>query len=230
MIDDALRIKYPNLMERKPGTASMGQKWTLDNLRDGLQYFFEINGQYPSAWEINAFNYLPTSRSIQRSFGGLVALRTKLGLTGPLNYSKGVPRSKQAGNAYRRAQSQEEEFYNFLISKMPAYRVHEHKVLRPGNVSCDFFVYTTTTSGVAIDLFYAKDSHSASGSVIIKTKKYKHFPFPVFYVLVGNNNISQTELERLVVNKLLILPVQIRLLTEGDFKSNFDQLIKSKWI
>lgn len=213
-------------MRRKPGTASQGQEWKLDNLRDGLKYYYDLNGKYPTAWEIDAFDFLPSARSIQRSFGGLVSLRTKLGLAGPTNFAKGETRSKQAQEAILRAHSQEEEFYNFLISRIPEYRVHEHKVLRPGGVSCDFFIYTTLKSGVAIDLFYAKNIHSVQGVVVIKTRKYLHFPFPVFYVLVGNENISQQQLDKIMSNKKISLPVQIKLFCESSFKNDFSNIIQ----
>lgn len=225
-LSDELRGKYPSLMHRKPGTASQGQEWELENLRDGLQYYFDVNGRYPTSWEIDAFDFLPTARSIQRSFGGLVSLRTKLGLAGPTNFTKGEYRSKQAQEAILRAHSQEEEFYNFLTSKIPEFRVHEHKVLRPGGVSCDFFVYTKLNSGIAIDLFYAKDIHSVKSIVAIKTKKYLHFSFPVFYVLIGNETIRQEQLDTLVSNKKNSFPNQIKLINESSFKENFSSLIR----
>lgn len=213
-----------NLRKR---TSHVEEKWTLENLRAGLDYFFEINNRYPTVKEVDVFEYLPTSRTIQRSFNGLMELRKTLGLNTPINHSSGVTRSKTAQDADKRAQIYEKEFYNYLISKIPEVRIHEHKIIRPGDTAADFFIYTSDTKGIVIDLFYAVDIYSLCNVVNIKFKKYSSVEFPVYFVLVGNEKITQEIIDQKIENRKNKLSGHIRVLTEESFKNSLDELLLS---
>jgi len=205
-------------------------KWSLANIKDGLLYFYEINNRYPSSVEIDKFEYLPSSRSIQRTFGGLVNMRKELGLERSHNYTKGAKRSKMAKEADNRARIYEKEFYDFLVSKIPEVRVHEHKIIRPGETASDFFIYTNETSGIFLDLFYAKDITSLAGIVNIKTNKCLNVNCPVYFILMGNDQISQREIDEKMLNKKILLPRHIKVITEGYFKQNFSLFVNLKAI
>lgn len=216
---------YQNLQKRKTGSLANGQKWSLDNIKDGLEYYREMHGVYPTSKEIDSFEYLPSARSIQRTFGGLVKIRAQLCLSGPNDYTRGETRSAKAQEADIRARAYEEEFFNFLSSHIAEMRIHEHKVIRPGNVSCDFFVYTSETNGMVLDLFYAADIINVSKIVNIKYKKYLDVRFPVLFIVVGNERILQNEIDQMIVNRKIPLPSNMRVMCESTFKSNFDKLI-----
>lgn len=223
-----METKYQNLKKRKLGFLANGQKWTLDNIKDGLEYYRELYGNYPTSKEVDRFEFLPAARSIQRNYGGLVNLREQLGLSGSHNYSKGKERGAKAQEADRRARVYEEEFFYFLSSQFAEIRIHEHKVIRPGNVSCDFFIYTSDTEGVIIDLFYAADIDSVSKVVNIKYKKYLEVKFPVLFIVVGNEKISQSSINTMAENRKIILPAFMKVMNESEFKVNLDKFIKIK--
>src|SRR5579872_7439685 len=147
--------KYQNLKKNTKGFQK--EKWTIENIKDGLEYFNELNGRYPSSMEIDSFEYLPTRRMIERNFGGIVNLRKTLNLQGSSDFTKGEVRSAMAKKAFIRAQDYERDFYFYLIKKIPEVRVHEHKIIRPGDTASDFFIYTSSNKGIMIDLFYAQD-------------------------------------------------------------------------
>ena len=68
-------------------------KWTIKQIKAGLELYKELNGNYPSSHEIDTFEYLPSSRSIQRSLGGLEKVREALGFDLSLtNLTKGTIR------------------------------------------------------------------------------------------------------------------------------------------
>lgn len=202
-------------------------KWTIEQVKAGLEYFKDLNGRYPSANEIDNFEYLPSSRSIQRSLGGLEKVRNVLGFDLSLtNLTKGTIRSEKAKTTYFNAVNYEEIFYNYLIKNVPEVNVHEHKILRPGHICCDFFIYTSNNDGFAIDIFYAQDIFTLARTVNIKFKRYKDLKYQVYFVLVGNNNISQHQLDAVITNKKLAWPKNIKLLAEKTFKENFDSLVK----
>lgn len=214
--------KYQHLRKRSQFSDT---NWSLENLKDGLDYFFDIHSRYPTVKEVDKFDHLPTSRTIQRSFGGLMKLRKTLGLNTPINHSSGATRSKTASDADKRAKKYEKEFYSHLISKIPEVRVHEHKIIRPGDTAADFFIYTTDTDGIVVDLFYAMDMHSLGGVVNIKSKKYLNVEFPVYFVLVGNEQINQEVIDQKVNNRKNQLPSHIYVLTESNFNSSLDSLL-----
>ncbi len=218
--------KYLHL--RKEGNTSRISKWSIDNLRDGFNYFLEINGHYPTSKEVDDFEYLPTRKTLERSFGGITKLRETLGLDIPKDYRTGITRSNMAASADKRARKYEEEFYNYLVSKIPEVRVHEHKIIRPGDTAADFFIYTSDTSGIVIDLFYAMDMHSLVGVVNIKFKKYIGVKFPVYFVLVGNKEITQEIINDKMNNRKNPLSDHIQVLTEENFKKSLDSVINER--
>jgi hypothetical protein len=194
--------------------------WTKNEILQGLEYFYELNGRYPTAREIDAFIYLPSSRSIQRQFGGLVNLRQDLIPGSHMDFTKGTYRSAKAKESWDRAAQYEEEFYIFLIGHFDSVAVHEHKVMRPGNVSSDFYIYLDEDSGVVIDLFYAKDLFSLSNVVSIKHKRYINLPYETHFILIGNDNITLQDVQKLMQNKKTPLPSHIAVDTELNFKSS----------
>ncbi len=64
------------------------QKWTVNKIRDGFEKFYELHSRYPTAHDIDDFHLLPSSRQIQRKFGGLTNLRKVIGLE-IVNYGRG---------------------------------------------------------------------------------------------------------------------------------------------
>src|SRR5437870_8408763 len=83
--------------------------WTKENLLSGLNKFYSEFGRYPTALEIDTYEYLPTSRHIQRAFGGLVRLRSELGLE-IADYTKGQTRSAMATLIGQRGNKLERDF------------------------------------------------------------------------------------------------------------------------
>ena len=200
--------------------------FSIEEIKLSFEKFEKENGYYPTALEIDKCDYLPSSRQIQRHFGGLVDLRTKLGLSGSTNFTAGEYRSKVSSEGDLRAKKYEAEFYDFLISNIDEVKVHEHKIIRPGGVASDFFIYTTAHAGFFIDLFYAKDIHSLAGIVTIKANKPLPKNMPVYFILVGNEAISQDVIDKIIKNRKNILESNIRVITEDYFKSNFNEIVK----
>ncbi len=192
--------------------------------------FFEENDHYPSAGEIDTYQYLPSSRSIQRSCGGLINIRSKLIPEAPVDHTKGDTRRKLASDADKRAKIYEEEFYLYLTSYLEEISIHEQKTIRPGNVSSDIFIYLgdSAETGIVIDLFYAQDLVTLLKIVNIKHKRYTQLPFEIIFILMGNGLISQEEINTRIANKLNRLPHNIQVMTESFFKDSKMPLILAK--
>ncbi len=194
-------------------------RWTIDKIEKGILEFFDRYHKYPTTLDFDKVDFLPSSRLIQRNFGGIVKLKEVLKINDVKNCSKGEYRSKIAKAIYNESVEYEQIFYKFLITKFPEISVHEHKILRPGHICCDFFIYTSTNKGFAIDIFYAKDTFSLTGVVNIKCKRYATLNFPIYFILVGNNFIKQCDIDVLLYNKKNMLPNNIKVITEEEFKN-----------
>jgi len=156
----------------------------------------------------------------------ILHVRKKLNLSGQNDYASGEFRSNIAKEGDRRAKEYETEFYYFLVSKMPEMRVHEHRIIRPGNISSDFFVYTSEEDGIVIDLFYAKDLSNAGKIINIKYKRYISVPFLTYFIIMGNASIHQQEIDKKIKNRKSKLPSHIKILTEKTFRDNFKNLVQ----
>jgi hypothetical protein len=67
-------------MLRRKRSGRQDGEWTKDQVIAGLLKFYEIHNRFPKASEIDTYEYLPTARSIQRNFNGILALKTELGI------------------------------------------------------------------------------------------------------------------------------------------------------
>lgn len=209
-------------------------KWTLDNIQAGFEKFFDNFGHYPSATEIDAYEYLPTARSMQRSFGGLQSVRQKLVLRHDApNHNSGATRSLIASKTMISSHNYESDFYDLLTTKIPELYVHEHKVLRKEGhkTDTDFFIYyPNSNNGFVVDIFYAQDVRSLMKQVRIKVPKYMPFPYETYFVCV-NDDIDQFYINIKLQNVKTPIPTGITVCSKSNFfSSHFKKILKShKW-
>lgn len=193
--------------------------WTVPELLAGLSHYFALNGRYPSAHEIDSFEFLPSSRTIQRSYGGLQKLRSQLIPYAPNNLTKGTYRSGIAKRTYKNGKRYEEYFFAYLTGVFQDVAVHEHKVIRPGDVSCDFFIYTKQNAGIVIDIFFAESIANLVNIVNIKLRRYQLITPETYLVLVGNSTIAQDAINQKTAKRQTPLPAHIQVVSEAHFKS-----------
>lgn len=200
---------------------SGGQKqWDLEELRAGLENFYEKNERYPTASEVDAHPYLPSARSVERSFGGLVELRKVLGLDTQADFREGAHSSERAYKINARAHKNEQEVYKFLEERFGKHFVHrEYFFLDDKRTRADFFVYDKT-SGFCVDVFYPSDRRNLIGCLNSKLAKYQGpqmNQYPVIFLQM-NKELDQSILDTLVKNKEKKLLAGHRLLSWGSFK------------
>ena len=151
-------------------------KWTLEKVSEGFRRFYEEHDRYPTAHDVDDFEYLPSSRQIQRSFGGLVSLRNQLGLTVE-NYTKGKERSITSSDINKKGKSYELLTYELLRNNFEDVFIH---IERPVNISSnmnskdrfDFYVYARPNN-FAVDVFGTEDIRNFINIMNIKENKYK---------------------------------------------------------
>lgn len=109
------------------------KKWTLEKIKKGFEKFYGIHKKYPTAFEVDDFNWLPSSRQIQRKFGGLPNLRKELNLSIE-NYSTGKERSFVASEINKRGKDYENIIFEILRKKFDEKFIHIEKPLLKENL------------------------------------------------------------------------------------------------
>lgn len=171
--------------------------WTEEKLKEGFNRFLEEKGHFPTAPEIDAYPFLPSSRSIQRSNGGLVNLRKLFGFE-VSDYSRGGYRSKLAGIYNIEGRVSEEEVGKYLGNRYGEICVHEEKRYGDGKNTMDFFVYAKENFGV--DVFKTSSYQNLAKNINIKLGKYNDFPYKLYFVVIGKD-FDQGKIDAMMIHK-----------------------------
>lgn len=189
----ALRIQ-------KPGNK---KSWTTEEIKAGFEHFYNKYNRYPTAHEIDAYPHMPSSRSIQRQRGGLVALRKKLGLKGPQDFTKGEYSRERAKMINKRAHQLEKDVYDFLVQKFGKVSVHrEYFFTDDRRTRTDFFIYCEN-GNFSVDVFYPKDKKNLIGCLNSKMRTYGQgatLQYPVIFLMM-NKNITQEDVALYIQRK-----------------------------
>ncbi len=177
--------------------------WTSDEIRTGLEHFFKEHARYPTALEIDAYPYLPSSRSIERRFDGLVSLRKELAIPDQFDFRSGAHSSSRAKTINTRAHALEKDVYKILCDRFGKEFVHrEYFFMDDKRSRADFFVYDAQ-DGFCIDVFYPTTRHSLVGCLNSKLRKYTPDTmrqYPVIFLQM-NEELEQGALDKLLTQK-----------------------------
>lgn len=197
----------------------------MDKIKNGFENFFQDYGRYPTAIDVDRYDLLPSSRQIQRKFGGLVNLRRTLGLPLDfLDFTRGEIRSETSKEISARGISFEKSIYNILVNKFGEICVHEQKPFGQyeNKSRLDFFVYCKDFN-FGVDVFFARDIHSLRGCVNIKERSYQNINFDLIF-LSANQAIAQQMINTFVDNKLNKLNSRIKIFSFESFTKFLENL------
>ncbi len=178
--------------------------WTLERIQEGLKRFYNEYTRYPTATEFDAYEYLPRTKTIERRFGGLVALRKQLNLGNEHDLRFGAHSSRRARLINERAHKLEHKVYELLAERFDRQFVHrEYFFTDDHRTRADFFVYDSK-KGFCVDVFYPNSIGNLTGCLNIKLTKYQNskevLPYPVIFLQM-NEQIKQSALDLLVSKK-----------------------------
>lgn len=197
-------------------------KWNLNNIKYGLEDFYKLNKRYPSALEIDKYPLLPSSRQVQRKFGGLKELRKLLGLPNEdLDYTRGPARSGVAKAIGERGKDFEKEIYTILTKRFGEVFVHQQKPFNDYKSRVDFFVYAKNYK-FGVDVFYPKDLHSFVCCVNIKEKTYMNPGFDMIFISI-NPDIDQSLINKFISRRKNKTPQKV--MDFDEFKKHIDTII-----
>jgi len=198
----------------------MRKLWTQEHIKKGFEKFITANGHLPTASEVDTFEHLPSSRYIQKRFGGLEKLRFELGYT-DVHLGKGEFRRSIATEAGERSKMIIEDLQTRLYAQFGADNVDAEKTFL-GKYRVNFYIHTPK-GNFAIDIFYADTMRTLQSSVNIKMKKYINFPDPL-YLVVANELLTQRELNAYTQRKKNPFPSCVKLLALKTFTKNLRSL------
>lgn len=188
-------------------------------MKDGFEKFYEAHQRYPTATEIDNYRHLPSSRQIQRRFGGLPQLRKELGLSGPNDFTKGIYSSERARSINKRAHGLEAEVYVYFVNIFGKPFVHrEYFFTDDARTRTDFFIYHKDGS-FSVDVFYPKDRRNLLGCLNSKQRTYSKVTtlHPVIFLMM-NEEIKEEEIGEILARKKKVLHPQQSIMTWQQMK------------
>lgn len=197
------------------------EKWTREIVETGFKKFVAEFGRLPTVIEIDKLEYLPSSRQIQRKFGGVQTFRQSMGYE-MISYTRGSIRSEVARNLNNKGRSYELDLQNFLVEIYGEIFVHNEKALigldhvtSRNTVNFDFYIYSLS-GNFGVDVFHCKDRHSLVGSIIHKQEIYKDFDFTTYLVLYSDQ-FFQDDINLILNKKINTFPTHLKILHHDEF-------------
>jgi hypothetical protein len=188
-------------------------KWSDQKLKVGFEKFRKVHHRLPRAHEVDTLPYLPSARTIQKRYGGLKALRERLGYT-DTDFGAGGFRSEIAHTVGTRGRQLEIELEVALRDIFGEQSVQTEKVFN-GRQRVDFYIYTPS-GNFGVDVFFPATLRTMQNNINIKMKKYQYFTEPL-YLVVANPEIRQDQLNRYTQNRKEPFNETTTLLTQENF-------------
>lgn len=199
----------------------MASRWSEEKIKAGFDIFIKEHQRLPTAAEIDESPHLPSSRAIQKRYGGLVVLREKLGYA-KHHFGRGDARSEIALAAKARNDAVRTELESWLLEQfgIPAVTV-EYTYL--GKYRVNFYIQTDS-GNFAVDVFFAKTIRTLQSNINLKMKKYHCFEKPL-YLVSANPEISTRQISTYCKRRKSPLPEHIQLLSLQKFKTLIQKYI-----
>ena len=196
--------------------------WNIDDIRSALDRYISEYGRLPTAKEMDRCKYLPSARTIQRSYHGLEFLRQSLGYE-QTHFGKGANRSQIAREINTRGSFVENQLREYLVDKFGEIFVHlERPIYKSSKQRVDFYVYTNSET-FAVDIFYPKDADTMVRCLYYKEKTYENFKVRL-YLVIANLEIGMDHVEKYVNSKKIGIRDNFRIVTLELFKQTVQDL------
>jgi hypothetical protein len=171
--------------------------WSREKIKEGFELFIKENGRLPTHYEIDDSPLLPSSRQIQRRYGGLSKLRVELGY-GDIHLGKGIYRVNIQKTIGNRGGNAEDKLEQMLVEKFGELFVQSEKRFGVNRYRVDFLVYAKDAV-LGIDVFATDDRRNIQKNIAIKIPKYRSFPanIPLLF-LVWSDKFTEEEIDKSV--------------------------------
>lgn len=143
----------------------------LPKYTKAVHRFIKENDREPTAIDFDTVGYLPSSRTLQRLYGGLPRFRKEVGLK-INNFTKGKERTKKAKVSMDDCLKDETELFLDLLKKYTRKNVSSPaRIFQGRGFTADIRLDIDDTIYL-IDIFKPNSTHSFKGCVHAKNRKY----------------------------------------------------------
>ncbi len=202
------------------------KKWTLNDLKEGIDRFYKEKGRFPTVSDLDNIDYLPSSRWIQYKFGGMIQVRRDLGYDDS-HLGVGKYRTKIALQVNKDSLDVEYSIERILVDKFGEPFVHVQKRVGNDRNRVDFYVYTAS-GDFGVDVTNVTGHfRNVQTNTNVKIAKYKNLDIKLYIVV--NADYSQDKIDKWLIRKVKPLPENWKILTKASFLdeiSNFHPLAK----
>jgi len=188
-----------------------------------MEWFKKEFGHYPTGEEYANSPQRPCCvKTMQRNFGGLVKLRTEMGIENP-DHRRGVMRSEIAERSQSQSVVSEHIFYRGLVEKYGKINIHRWEPYVDGIViRSDYGIFVEGGNHYFVDVFWAGSLLSALGIINIKLKKIRDIEIKdKIYFVCTNEDLDIEKLYKRISTKKIKMPDNITVLGISDFRSKF---------
>ena len=194
-------------------------RWTIKELKSGFERFYRENHRYPTAQEIDSYEHLPTSRTLQRRFNGARGIRKTLGLS-IVDYTQGETRRQSILSFQKRGNESEKIIYELLIRQFGEPYVHREYLFNDDRrTRTDFFIFCKD-GNFSVDVFFPANRHNLIGCLNNKLKTYSAgfmYQYPVIFLQM-NSDITEGEVAHIIAARKKGLHPVMRVMTQGQLK------------
>lgn len=196
--------------------------WSDTRILAGFERFFKEFGRYPTAQEINTYEHLPRTRTLQRSGrNGITAVREAFGL--PItDYRKGAIRREVSLRISQRGLDEERSLGRLLEARFGKHFVHGQKPIGTRRRRVDFHVYAVGYE-FDVDIFFPKDYDSFIRCLTIKMRGLEQLSHDLFFV-AANPEITDDMARNYIDRRKTPLDPHIHILSYQSFLERINTL------
>ncbi len=193
--------------------------WKLEDLKVGIDRFYQENGRFPTVSDLDNIDYLPSSRWIQYKFGGMIQIRKDLGYKDS-HLGAGEYRTQIALQANKNGLDFEHEVERILVGKFGEPFVHVQTRVGNSRDRIDFYVYANENFGVDVTNVTGH-FRNVQTNINIKITKYKNLDLRLFIVV--NSDFTQDRIDSWLLKRIKPLPINWKILTKSGFVSEINK-------
>lgn len=194
--------------------------WKLEDLKNGIDRFYQEYGRFPTVSDLDNIDYLPSSRWIQMKFGGMVKVRKDLGYTDS-HLGIGKYRSGIAQQINKAGLDFEHEIEKILVYKFGEQFVHVQKRVGNTRERLDFYIYSSS-GNFGVDVTNVTGHfRNVQTNTNVKVAKYKNLSLKL--LIVVNGDFQQDRIDDWLLNRIKPLPTNWRILTKNNFVSEINK-------
>jgi hypothetical protein len=195
---------------------SRTRTWTKERVLQALRIYVDTHGRYPSAHEIDDHPHFPSSKHIQRQFGGLVALRKELGILPHNDLTKSTPNQERLGATKHRYDEAHGRLGAILATALAKGTAEADTTLTDDHRTKMEFRVMHATGVTLVTMVAPKDSRTLIGCLRSKERTCTQIGLSGNHIIIVAANTSREELSTIMKRRTRKLAKHIRIMSEEE--------------